>query len=177
MQEIPTLAELHLDHESAFKNDRLNLLCGQPPHNSWVKTNPMTNGKYLPIDKVEFLLRRIFGRLKYEVISYNALFQSVAVHVRVHYINPTNGEWDFQDGLGACPVQVDKGSAASDLGAIKFSAIQMALPAAESYAIKDAAEKLGALFGANLTRKDTTSFSGFFDAAKKNENKLDTSKL
>jgi len=30
-----------------------------------------------------------------------------------------------------------------------------ALPAAESYAIKDAAEKLGQIFGSNLNRKDT----------------------
>jgi hypothetical protein len=36
------------------------------------------------------------------------------------------------------------------------------LPAAESYAIKDAAEKLGILFGKNLNRKDTIAFSGAY---------------
>jgi len=37
-----------------------------------------------------------------------------------------------------------------------------ALPAAESYAIKDAAEKLGIFFGKNLNRKDTVGFSGAY---------------
>ena len=37
-----------------------------------------------------------------------------------------------------------------------------ALPAAESYAIKDAAEKLGIFFGKNLNRKDTVGFAGAY---------------
>jgi hypothetical protein len=40
-----------------------------------------------------------------------------------------------------------------------------ALPSAESYALKDAAEKIGDLFGRNLNRKDTIAFSGRYEPA------------
>lgn len=162
MSQLPTLADLHQDHTLAFKHDQLNSLLDNPPHKSWVKKHPMTKNEYLPIDKVEWLLKRIFGEVKTEVISYSAIFQSVAVHVRLHYKNPVTGEWSFQDGVGAAPIQVDKDKSAADLGAIKSVAVQIALPSAESYAVKDAAEKLGSLFGANLSRKDTIAFQGFF---------------
>jgi hypothetical protein len=57
-------------------------------------------------------------------------------------------------------VQTDAGKSAADLGAIKASAVQMALPSAKSYAIKDAAEHFGAIFGRDLNRKDIIQFSG-----------------
>jgi len=86
------------------------------------------------------------------------MFNSVYVKVRLHYKRPTDGEWSFHDGLGAVGVQTDKGASASDLNAIKQDAIMKALPAAESYAIKDAAEKLGVLFGKDLNRKETMPY-------------------
>ena len=158
---LPTLAELHHDPAEAFKNDQLKLILNQPAHASWVKDHPFAkNVKYLPIDKVEFLLDRIFQNWRVEVIRYDQLFNSVAVQVRLHYQNPLNGEWSFQDGVGAVGIQTDAGAAASNLQAIKTDAVMKALPAAESYAVKDAAEKLGSLFGKNLNRKDTVEFSG-----------------
>ena len=172
MSQLPTLAELHHDVQAAFKNDKLNLLLNQPPHISWIKKHPLIKVKddqgnmvplsYLPIDKVEFLLTRIFQEWRVEIISYAAVFQSVSVHVRLHYKNPLTGEWNYQDGIGASPVQTDAGKSAADLGAIKSGAVQMALPSAESYAIKDAAEKLGTLFGKDLNRRDTVQFAGAF---------------
>lgn len=162
MQTLPTLADLHHDVQGAFKNDQLNLILNQPPHASWIKKHPMTKGDYIPIDKIEFLLKRIFGEYRIEVISFSGLFNSIAVHVRLHYKHPITGEWNYHDGVGAAPVQTDAGKSASDLAAIKNGAIQMALPAAESYAIKDAAEKFGTLFGSDLNRKDTILFSGSY---------------
>lgn len=166
MTNLPTLAELHENIQVAFKNDKLTALLNQPPHQSWLKKHPMTKGDYLPIDKVEFLLSRIFQKWYVQVLNYQVIFQSVAVHVRLHYYNAYTepGEWQYQDGLGACPVQTDAGKSAADLAAIKNAAVQMALPAAESYAIKDAAEKLGSLFGKDLNRKDTVMFAGAFDS-------------
>lgn len=156
---LPTLKELHLAPDQAFKSDALNVLLNQPVPIKWVKDHPMAAGvKYLPIDKVEFMLTRIFQEWKVEVVNYAALFQSISVHIRLHYKNPITGEWLFQDGLGAVAVQTDKGASAADLSKIKSDAIMKALPAAESYAIKDAAEKLGTIFGKNLNRKDAISF-------------------
>lgn len=156
---LPTLEELHHDTEVAFKNDQLNLLLNQPPVKTWVKDHPFAkNVKYIPIDKVEYLLTKIFQEWRVEVIGYSQLFNSVSCHVRLHYKSPLDGSWSYHDGLGAVGVQVNKGEEASNLNAIKQDAVMKALPAAKSYAIKDAAEHLGTLFGRDLNRKDTIAF-------------------
>ena len=167
-KQLPTLKDLHHDESVAFKNDQLNLLLNQPTPEKWIKDHPFAkNVKYIPIDKVEFLLTRIFQEWKVEIISYSALFNSVSCHIRLHYKNPISGEWSFHDGIGAVGVQTDAGKSAADLGAIKQDAVMKALPAAESYAIKDAAEKLGILFGKNLNRKDTIGFAGAYSKEEK----------
>lgn len=160
MSKLPSLQDLSLDITAAGKQDELNLLLNQQPPASWVKQHPFAKGvSYLPIDKIEMLLTRIFQQWKVEVIKTEQLFNSVAVTVRLHYRNPLTGEWLSHDGVGAVGVQTDKGAAASDLNAIKHDAIMKALPAAKSYAIKDAAENIGALFGANLNRRDVVEFT------------------
>ena len=160
---LPKIQDLHNDLQEAFKTDQLNLLLNQPPKKEWVKDHPFAkNVKYLPIDKVEFMLTKIFGEWRVEILSEGQMFNSVYVKVRLHYKRPTDGEWSFHDGLGAVGVQTDKGASASDLNAIKQDAIMKALPAAESYAIKDAAEKLGVLFGKDLNRKETMAYEASF---------------
>ena len=171
--ELPSLAELHHAPEVAFKNDKLSLLLMQPPHSTWIKRHDTIDVKddsgkwvklqYIPIDKIEFLLTRIFQQWRVEVMDYKVIFHSVAVHVRLHYMNPVSGLWSFSDGLGAVVMQNDKGAPASDMTKIKSNAVQIALPAAESYAVKDAAEKIGTIFGKDLNRRDTISvFSGSY---------------
>jgi len=157
---IPSLADLSLAPAMAFKEDQLNaLLNGEPPEN-WVKDHPFAKGvKYLPIDKVEFLLTKIFQIWKVEILREGVLFNSVYVAIRLHYRHPISAEMLFHDGLGAVGVQTDAGESASNMKAIKQDAIMKALPAAESYAIKDAAEKLGRLFGKDLNRRDVAVFT------------------
>lgn len=157
---LPSLKELTLVPEQAFKQDQLNVLLNHEPPREWVKAHPMFAGVlYIPIDKVEFLLTRIFQEWRVEVIKYEQLFQSVSVHVRVHYKNPITGEWNFHDGLGAVAVQTEKGASAADLSKIKSDAVMKSLPAAKSFAIKDAAEHLGKLFGKDLNRRDSIEFN------------------
>lgn len=169
---VPTLNELHYDSEIAFKNDVLNQLVNNPPNPKWVKRHPfvkvqneqgqMEQMPYLPIDKVEYMLTRIFQQWKVEVLDVKQLFNSVATTVRLHYKSPITGEWMFHDGVGACGIQTDKGASASDLTAIKQSAVAMALPSSKSYAIKDAAENIGKIFGRDLSRKDTVGFTASY---------------
>ncbi len=157
---LPSLKELTLAPEQAFKQDQLNVLLNHEPPKDWVKGHPMISGVlYIPIDKVEFLLTRIFQEWRVEVINYQQLFQSVSVQVRLHYKNPITGEWNFHDGLGAVAVQTEKGASAADLSKIKSDAVMKSLPAAKSYAIKDAAEHLGKLFGKDLNRRDSIEFN------------------
>ena len=131
-------------------------------------------GQYLPIDKVEFLLTRIFQQWRVEILNVGVAFQSVWVSVRLHVLNPITGQWMSHDGIGAAPVQTDAGKSTADLGAIKSRAVQIGMPIAKSGAIKDAAEHFGALFGRDLNRKDIVQFAGTYmngtDATKQHLN-------
>lgn len=163
MTKLPTLADLNRDVAEAFKNDQLNMLLNQHPPQAWVKQNKFANNSnYLPIDKVEYLLTRIFQRWRVEVIDFKQMFNAVSCHIRLHYLNPITGQWDFHDGVGAADIQVKAGASASDLASINRNATGMALPIAKSMAIKDAADHLGKLFGRDLNRKDTLEFDGAY---------------
>lgn len=163
-KKLPTLAELNSDIEVAFKNDDLNILLNQPPPDKWLKKHPFAKDvTYLPIEKIEFLLTRIFQRYTHEIIGVMALFNSVCVWVRLGVLSPVTGEWIYHDGIGAVGIQTEAGASASDLSKIRQDAVMKAAPAAKSYALKDAAEHLGIIFGKNLNRKDTIGFSPSFD--------------
>ena len=78
MSNLPTLADLNKDVQAAFKNDQFNLLLNQQPPQTWIKVNKFANNaKYLPIEKVEFLLTRIFQEWRIEVLDYKQLFNSI----------------------------------------------------------------------------------------------------
>lgn len=157
---LPTIAELYEDNlEVAFKSEQLTALLNQQPHEKWVKSHPfIANYRYLPIDKVEYLLRRIFKEYKIEVLREGTAFNGVFVVVRIHYKSPANGEWMYHDGIGAAQLQTSKGTSPADLANINNGALSMAFPIAKTVAVKDAADHFGAIFGANLNRKDSVSY-------------------
>lgn len=161
---LPKLSAIHGDPEEALKNDELKAYVNQPPPDRFIKKNKFVAGnpEYIPIDKVELMLDIIFQRWRVEVLNVSVIFNSVAVTVRLHYIDPTNSEWMFHDGVGAKSVQTDSGFSAADLAHIKDGAVQMALPTAKSFAIRDAADHIGKLFGRDLNRKDTVEFKGAY---------------
>lgn len=159
---LPTLAELHSDNPDAYANDQLKTLLNAPPPAAWVKKHPMTNLPYLPVDKVDFLLDRIFGLWNLEIKSIQLIANSVVSVVRVGVFNPVTKEWLYMDGTGAMPLQVDSQNPASDLSKIKSNAVQLAAPASVSYAKKDAVENFGKIFGRDVTRKDTLVFDPTF---------------
>lgn len=168
--QLPKLEDLANDLELSLKEDALNYLLNQQPPANWVKVNEYANGsKYIPIDKVELLLTRIFQQWKVEIIDFKQIFNAVSCHVRLHYINPVTGEWNFHDGVGAMQIQTKKGASPADLEHINNNAVMMALPAAKSYAIKDAADHLGALFGRDLNRKDVMAFTPIYNEQLKRE--------
>jgi hypothetical protein len=155
-RKLPSLAEIHEENlEIAFKNEQLNLLLNSQPKPEWIKQHPfITNYKYLPIDKVEYLLRRIFKFYRIEILREGVSFNGVYVVVRVHFLNPVTNEWSFHDGIGAQQLQTKAGTSAADLININNGAVAMAFPIAKTVAIKDACDHFGNLFGANINRKD-----------------------
>lgn len=158
---LPTLSNLYEENiEIAFKNDQLNLLLNQKPKQDWIKENKYANNsKYIPIGIVETLLQKIFKKYKIEILREGTAFNAVFCVVRLHYINLINNEWSFHDGIGAVQLQTKKDSSPAQLENINNNAVMMAFPMAKSYAIKDAAEHLGILFGRDLNRKDVMQFS------------------
>lgn len=156
-QELPTLESLVADVETAQKTDKLNYLLNTPPPDKWVKKHPyISNYNYLPIDKVEYLLRRIFREYKIEVLEHKMILNAVSVRVRVHFKNPSTDQWQFHDGVGAQEIQTTKGSGSlnPDMSNVNRGAVMMALPIAKTIAVKDACDHFGRLFGCDLNRKD-----------------------
>lgn len=144
-------------------NDQFLELVNQDPPAKFIKDHPLAKGvKYIPIDKIEMMLTNIFQEWYVEVLKTGQLLNSIEVTVRLFYKNPVTKEWQHQDGVGAMAIQVDKGKSASELIHVKSDAIMKGLPAAKSYAIKDAAEHIGKIFGRDLNRKDTIAFSGSY---------------
>jgi hypothetical protein len=159
--QLPTVADLFSENiEMAFHNEKLNQLLNQEPNHKWVKLHPYIDGyKYIPIDKIEYMIRKIFKQYRIEITGQGTAFNGVWVTVRVHYLNPVTMELDFHDGIGACQLQTKKGTSPADLININNGAISMAFPIAKTIAIKDACDHFGKLFGCDLNRKDTLSFT------------------
>lgn len=170
------LSEIY-DNEDVIeiaKIEQLNSILCSPPNEKWVKVHPyISNYRYLPIDKVEFLLRKIFKRYKIEITNQGQSFNGVWMTVRVHYLDPITKEWLFHDGIGAEELQLraktkDEKNMEIQSGQkfrvpfctenINQGAIKMAYPLAKTTAVKDACDHLGDIFGANLNRKDTIDF-------------------
>jgi hypothetical protein len=159
---LPKLADLYEIEqvEQAFKNDQFNALMNAEPRKEWVKQNKYAgNSNYIPIGIIETLLQKVFKTFTVEVIREGVMFNAVYVTVRLHLKHPVTSEMFVMDGVGAAELQTKTGASASDLAAINKGAVMMALPMAKSYAIKDAAENLGKLFGRDLNRKDVLAYT------------------
>jgi hypothetical protein len=143
--------------------EQLNVILSTPPPDVWIKTHPfIKDHKYLPIDKVEYLLRSCFKKFQIEVKEIKQLFNAIQCTVRVHYLNPATNDMMFHDGVGAWDLQTQSksGPLKMDISNINIGAVTMATGIAKTIAIKDACDHFGSLFGANLNRKDVINFAG-----------------
>jgi hypothetical protein len=170
-KQLVSFQDLSDDLELAVKRDKLNELLNRSPREAWLRKHKFIKVKegeqtvalkYIPVGTVRLLMRAIFQRTRREIISVGQVCNSIQAIVRVHYRDPITGEWDWQDGVGAVPIQLDSDSKAADLGNIKNNAIQLGSPAAVSYAYKNACEEIGNIFGASI-QKDTPKFTGMYD--------------
>lgn len=159
MSSLPKIQDLYIDKVNTQKNDVFITLMNQEPNKAWVKEHPYIRGyKYLPIERIEYLLKNIFKNYRIEITGQGQSFNGVWVTVRVHYVHPITGEWSFHDGIGASQLQTAKGTSPADLNNINNGALSMAFPMAKTIAIKDACDHFGRLFGADLNRKDLIAY-------------------
>lgn len=151
---VPKIEDLYADKELSAQHNDLNKLLNCEPNEKWIRINAYANNsKYIPIGIIEYLLTSIFIKWKVEIMGTQVIANSVVVTVRVHVLDPITGQWDWNDGIGAMPIQTAKGAAATDFSQVNTLGVQMAAPAAEAYAFKDAVEKFGKIFGKDLNRK------------------------
>jgi len=161
------------DLDAKGQQNELNKLLNCSPPDIWLKKHPIVkNVKYLPIERVEYMLTKIFIRWQVEIKSVQVIANSVVVTVRLFYQDVLTNAMLFQDGVGAAPMQTDKGAGAVDFNAVKSDAVMKAAPAAESYAVKDAAEKIGKLFGKDMNRADQIMYDELAKLPEKKEEKL-----
>lgn len=163
-RQLPTLSELYDDIALVQKQNQLNIILNAEPKKEWIKEHPFVKGlKYLPIERVEYLLTMIFTKWRVEVKEIKLLANSIVTTVRVYVQDPISGEWDWQDGVGAMPIQIAKeAKSAIAFEQMNSSAIQIGSPASESFAIKDACEKFGRIFGKDLNRKDNIDYDRLY---------------
>lgn len=169
MSNLPKIQSIYKDLQTAQKNDAFVALMNQKPKNEWIKTHPFIKGyKYLPIERIEYLLKSIFKRYRIEITGQGQSFNGVWVTVRIHYLHPITGEWDFHDGIGGAAIQLRAQTKEEKDNNIKPAfineninngALSMAFPMAKTIAIKDACDHFGCLFGSDLNRKDEINYT------------------
>lgn len=167
-EELPTIESLYKNKALTVEKNKLAILLNQPPAASWIAEHPLVKTKdktgksaplqYLPIERVEWLMVTIYKSWWVEVKNIQLIGNAVVVTVRVWYLDPVEGVEKFTDGVGAQPLQTQKGAGATDWNKLNTMSVQMAAPSAESFAIKDACEKLGKLFGKDLNRGRDLNF-------------------
>jgi len=129
----------------SVKMDNLNTLLNTPAPKEWIKV--YQGNEYIPIDRVKNNLITIFQDFDWCIKDVKVIANSIVVYGTLSVINPITGRTRNLDGVGAVPIQLKAGANPTDFTQVNATAIQKNAPAAESFAFKNAAQKLGKLFG------------------------------
>lgn len=132
-------------------------LVSSDPRSSWVKTNPFSNNaRYLPIRIVEELLSGIFPFWQVKQQGEpKILGNSIVISVQLEVFNPLIGQWMTYAGVGAVPIEVEKNAHPTDWTQLKPKALHKNVPAALSFAVSNAAKKIGRIFGSHLNSTES----------------------
>lgn len=166
MQDLQTIQDsrweelLPLDAEGRAKYvnmDSYRKIINHDPKRHWIAVNKYAgNSKYVPIGIIEELLREIFPAWEAKQVGEpKILGNSVVISVELRVLHPILRQWVSYPGVGAVPIEVESGAHPTDFTKINSKALHKNVPAALSYAISNAAKKIGRIFGASLNRKDS----------------------
>lgn len=112
--------------------------------------------EYVPVGIVEEALRQVFFRqVDFEIKQSFRDLNSFVVIATIKYKCPISQEYRTIDGIGAKALQQDSGSKIDQFNfTMKANALELGVGIAYSRAIKNAAKKLGRMFGASLNRDE-----------------------
>jgi hypothetical protein len=178
--QLPKLQDLYEQQEIELlsKFNDFNKLLNAPPRKEWLFPHPTATKEiinaqglkekvpveYIPIGIIEYLLTSLYIKWKPEIIKSEVMANSIVLTVRVHVLNPITMEWEWADGIGAAPIRTNKGASATDFSQVQSSAVQTGAPAAKSFAIKDACECFGKIFGKDLNRNVEMDYQSMQEA-------------
>ena len=130
-----------------------NKILDSPPKTAWIRKN---NGvEYIPIRTIEDLLKSFFGAYQVEMVGEPKLIvNSIVVNVHLKVYHYLTGEWLVYAGTGAVPIQTQRGAGPNDVDKIIPTALHKNVPAALSFAVSNAAKKIGKVFGSGLNGDD-----------------------
>lgn len=140
-KEIPTIESLISGNIDL--NDLQKLLESEPPK-EWLQDLEVTQNKgkkiikYLPIERVDYLLRSIYSDNWCEILSTGIYQTSCQVTLRLFVVNPIDEKIYHVDGVG---------------GASSVGGVDIALALAKANAKKNASKELGKIFGRDLSRE------------------------
>jgi len=162
-KEIITIAEIESDSDLRLKGNlnKLNIILNLAPPSKFIKIQDGV--KHVPVDKVKYLLTKIFIEWWHEIKQVHIIANSVTVVSTLHYKNPVSGEWCKMDGIGAAPINTKKGAKAMDWNEVVHDSVHKCAGAADSFALKNAAKKLGRIFGAELMVDDIINYTALTD--------------
>lgn len=155
----------------AFRKNMQNFttLVNKAPKKEKIQTHQ--GYQYLPISVVEKELDKMyFGLVQYECVTYSQIFNEIACHARIKVFHPVMLQWLTYDGLGSAVIQQDANTKVYDFNQFKKpNALQLTLPKAYAEAIKNAAKKIGKLFGADINRKFEDNYEPIIKEKKSTE--------
>ena len=130
-------------------------ILNKQPSKKNIKKNKLANDSdYIPISILEKQLDEVYGGLwKYRVTQIFQLLNSIVVVLELEVYHPS-GVWIMRGCIGAVPIQLKKDENDITPNTINKMAVQMNAPSAKSFALSNAIQSLGEVFGRNINRKE-----------------------
>ena len=135
--------------------EKVSSMLNKQPSKKHIKQNAMAdNTQYIPISIIEKTLDESFAGLwSTRNCKIYQMLNSVVCELELEVV--MNGVKITRIGVGAVPIQLKKGEVEIAPHTINIMGLQKNVPAAKSFALSNAAQSLGEIFGRNLNRKET----------------------
>lgn len=139
---------------------KFQLRLNKDPDKADVEINPIVGSeskpvKFIPIGAIEAKLDSIFsGLYSITIIDTKIVANEIVIIARIRYFHPIAQTWLERDGIGAAQIRFNKDVPITDLRGKLKTALQADAPHAYAEAIKNAAKKIGNVFGRNINRDD-----------------------
>ncbi len=135
-------------------------LLNKKPDKKSIRVNKFAgDSMYIPIGNIENRLDEIYsGIWSYRIDKVEMIGNSIICQIVLRVLHPIAKVWICRGGVGAVPVQLNKGEKELNFLTCKSDAFKKGVGTAKSQALRNAAQSLGEVFGRNLNREDVEEF-------------------